>query len=128
MFQERTFSRYEVAIQGKIMSPDLAHSFGCVIKDVSEGGALVAIENGAEVPDRIYLWQEQTGTIIECQVRWRKPGLAGLKFADANAPAVRALTRICTSAARPALPVRVPRRSMMMPSPAAAARYLAEAR
>lgn len=128
MFQERTFSRYEVAIQGKIMSPDLAHSFGCVIKDVSEGGALVAIENGAEVPDRIYLWQKQTGTIIECQVRWRKPGLAGLKFADANAPAVRALTRICTSAARPALPVRVPRRSMMMPSPAAAARYLAEAR
>lgn len=128
MFQERTFSRYEVAIQGKIMSPDLAHSFGCVIKNVSEGGALVAIENGAEVPDRIYLWQEQTGTIIECQVRWRKPGLAGLKFADANAPAVRALTRICTSAARPALPVRVPRRSMMMPSPAAAARYLAEAR
>jgi hypothetical protein len=128
MFQERTFSRYEVAIQGKIMSPDLADCLGCVIKDVSDGGALVAIDNGAEVPDRIYLWQEQTGTIIECQVRWRKPRLAGLKFADANAPAVRALARICASAARPALPVRVPRRSMMMPSPAAAARYLAEAR
>jgi hypothetical protein len=129
MFQERASDRYEVVIEGKIMSPDLADCLGCVIRNVSDGGALVAIDEGVDVPDRIYLWQQETGTTIACEVRWRKPGHVGLKFADPHAPAVRALTRICTPASRQLrpLPVYAPRRSVTMPSPAASARYLAEA-
>jgi hypothetical protein len=127
MFQQRASERHGVVIAGKIMSPKLTDFLGCVIQDISDGGARVAVEEGMELPDRVYLWQEQTGTIIECEVRWRKPGVAGLKFADANAPAVRALTRICTPGAPQVLPLHKPRRSVMVPSPAASARYLAEA-
>jgi hypothetical protein len=127
MFQQRASERHAVVITGKIVSPDLTEFLGCVIQDISDGGVRVAVEAGVDLPDRIYLWQEQTGTIIECEVRWRRPGMAGLKFADANAPAVRALTRICTPASQQALPLYPPRRSVMVPSPAAAARYLAEA-
>jgi hypothetical protein len=129
MFQERASNRNEVAIEGKIMSPDLADCLGCVIKNVSGGGALVAIDEGVDIPDRIYLWQQPTGPTIAGEVRWRQPGHGGLKFADPHAPAVRALTRICTPVSRQVqpLPVYAPRRSVTMPSPSAAARYLAEA-
>jgi hypothetical protein len=128
MFQERASPRREVAIEGKLMSPDLATEIECVIKDVSEGGALVATGDGVNVPDRVYLWQAETRATIECQVRWRKPGLAGLKFSDPKAPAVRALTRICSPASQQILPLprHAPRRSVMVPSPAAAARFRAE--
>ena len=127
MLQERAYTRYEVAIEGQMMSPDLASCIDCVIRDVSEGGARVGIGEGVEVPDRVYLWQPQTGATIECQVRWRTPGLAGLKFAEPNAAAVRSLTRICTPASQQVLPLHAPRRSVVVPSPAAAARFLAEA-
>ena len=127
MFQQCASERHAVVIAGKIMWPDLTEFLGCVIQDVSDGGARVAVQEAVDLPDRIYLWQEQTGTIIECDVRWRKPGMAGLKFADANAPAVRTLTRICTPASQRVLPLHPPRRSVMVPSPAAATRYLAEA-
>lgn len=108
------------------MSPDLVSRIECTIKDVSDGGALVATGDGVHVPDRVYLWQAETGATIECQVRWRRPGVAGLKFSDLNAPAVRALSRICTPMSQRVLRLHAPRRSVMVSSPAAAARFLAE--
>jgi len=124
MFKERAFARHEVSIDGKILSPNLANCVNCAIKDVSDGGALIAIGEDAELSDRVYLWQAQTGTTLECEVRWRKPGLVGLKFADSDAPAVRALTRICKPNSRHVVPSHFSRRSITMRSPAAAARMI----
>ena len=95
IFQERAYIRHEVAIAGKILSPDLSSCVECVVQDVSEGGALVTLDAETGLPDRVYLWQAETGASIPCDVRWQKMKRAGLRFADPNAPAVRALTRIC---------------------------------
>ena len=129
MFKERASARHDVTIEAKIMSPDLASCIPCAINDVSDGGARITIAEGLNLADRIYLWQAETGTTIECQVRWRKPGSAGLQFADPDAPAVRALTRICTPPSHRVMPMplRSPRISVTVPSPAAAARFMAEA-
>ncbi len=128
MFKERASARHEVAIDAKIMSPDLSSCIACVINDVSDGGARITIADGLNLADRIYLWQAETGTTIECQVRWRKADSAGVQFADPNAPAGRALTRICTPPSQRVMPMplRSPRVSITVPSPAAAARFMAE--
>lgn len=83
MRDNRALARHQVQIDGKIVSPDISCCVECVVKDISEGGALVSTRgNAPAVPDRVYLWQSQTGTIFECEVRWRKRNLLGLKFID----------------------------------------------
>ncbi len=129
MFQERATPRHEVLVEAKIMSPDLASCIACVINEVSDGGARITIAEEVKLAGSVYLWQAETGTTIECQVNWRKPGSVGLQFARPNAPAVRALTRICTPLSQRVLPMplRFPRVSITVPSPAAAARFMVEA-
>jgi hypothetical protein len=107
MHRERAFTRHLVSIGAKILSPDLATCVECVVKDISEGGALVALRGEASVPDRIYLWQARTGASFECEVRWRKLNLVGLKFIDADALELRALLSTCVAADRVAEPARL---------------------
>ena len=83
MQDQRKHTRQKVHVDGKITSPDMTFCVDCVMKDVSEGGALVStLDNAEGMPDRIYLWQSKTGTVFECEVRWRKFNLVGLKFID----------------------------------------------
>ena len=42
------------------MSPDLASCIACVINDVSDSRARIAIAEGTNLADRIYLWQAET--------------------------------------------------------------------
>jgi hypothetical protein len=127
MLQQPSSPRQQVAIDAKILSPDLAGCIDCVVKDVSDGGALVGLPEDQDLPDRVYLWQAEAGQTIACEVRWRKPQLAGLRFIDRDAPAVRALNRMALPAAQRvvALPLSRPRKAITVPSPAAAARLMA---
>jgi hypothetical protein len=69
----RAHPRYGVRIEGKLMSPDMMFCVDVVIRDLSEGGALVnVVPPVGTVPERVYLWQAQTRTLFECKVRWRK--------------------------------------------------------
>jgi hypothetical protein len=94
----RVYTRHQVKIDGKIMSPDLSCFSDCVIKDISEGGAMVTTPTAVALPDRVYLYQERTKTVFECEVRWRKLNLIGLRFIDATA---RAKSRAIISDAKP---------------------------
>ena len=84
-------------IDAKIAAPDMSSCVDCVMMDISEGGALVSAgRNAAAIPDRVYLWQSKTGTVFECEVRWRKLNLIGLKFIDcARGAKVRAVIDRC---------------------------------
>jgi hypothetical protein len=84
MTYTRTSPRHQVKIEGKIMSPDMSCFFDCVIKDLSEGGAQVWTPGTSALPTRVYLWQDRTKTLFECEVRWRKLNLMGLRFLDAS--------------------------------------------
>ncbi len=101
MLRERAHTRQQVSIGAKVLAPDLTSCADCVIKDVSPGGALISVRGEAQVPDRIYLWQAQTETSLECEVRWRKLNLIGLQFVAPEDLQVRALLRACSPPAQP---------------------------
>lgn len=96
MLRERAHTRQQVSIAAKVLAPDLSKCVDCMINDVSAGGALISLRGDARVPDRIYLWQAQTGTNLECEVRWRKLNLIGLKFTAPYKPEVHVLLRACS--------------------------------
>jgi hypothetical protein len=79
----RSYERQAVHIEGKIASPDMSACVACVVLNISDGGALVSLcRNTSPIPDRVYLWQAKTGTVFECEIRWRKLNFIGLRFVD----------------------------------------------
>ena len=93
--RQRAFVRQHVDAAAKLFAPDMATCIQCVVKDISQGGALVAIRGEVSVPDRVYLWQDETETMVECEVRWRKLNLVGLKFIDDDLLKLRAFVNSC---------------------------------
>ncbi|HXF53134.1 MAG TPA: PilZ domain-containing protein [Hyphomicrobiaceae bacterium] len=83
LVERRKFPRYELRLNGRILSPDMSYGVECAIRDMSETGALVSTEAPERLPSRVYLWQPQTGSLFECEVRWQKfDKLFGLRFID----------------------------------------------
>jgi hypothetical protein len=82
MQELRAYERQEVRIEGKIASPDISACVDCVVLNISDGGALVSMRNASAIPGRVYLWQAKTGTVFECEVRWKKLNFVGLRFID----------------------------------------------
>lgn len=90
MDPSRSFPRHQVQIAGKILSPDMYCSADCTIRNISEDGAFVTTTKPVSIPDRVYLWQDKTKVVMECEVRWRKHGkLFGLHFTDIAGRAAR---------------------------------------
>jgi PilZ domain len=54
----------------------------CTILDLSEHGARVAIPKVDELPKIVVLYDGKQGSFHQCEIRWRKPGEAGLQFVD----------------------------------------------
>ncbi len=96
---KREFPRHPVQIAGKLISADMLCCVDVVIRELSEGGALVNSAAPAAFPKRGYLWQAKTGTLFECEVRWRKNSrLFGLRFTDDSSRArLRALISACAT-------------------------------
>lgn len=88
MQDRRTNSRMGVRIEGKLMSPDMAFCVDVVIRNLSETGAMISALSPANlVPARVYLWQAQTKTLLECKVQWLKnERLIGLHFTENCSP------------------------------------------
>lgn len=86
-YRERAHQRHVVAVEAKLLSPDMSRCIDCVIRDISEGGALVTVRGEAVVPARVYLWQATAEAMVECEVRWNKLNLIGLKFLEEGAQA-----------------------------------------
>jgi hypothetical protein len=64
---------------------------GCVLSDISEGGARIDVEDSTIVPDRFPLFLSRNGSARRvCTVVWRKPKQVGVTFATHLAAADRA--------------------------------------
>jgi PilZ domain len=107
MISARTYVRQQVSIAAKILAPDLSSCVDCEIKDVSAGGTLVHLPDGSPIPDRVYIWREESEAILECRVQWRKINLVGLSFVAPESAAVRTLIKTCAPAKRPATAPRL---------------------
>ena len=61
----------------------------CKIRNISEDGALLRMLDSVSLPAVVLLWEQRTGAIHECQVRWRRGQTVGVRFADACGRAMR---------------------------------------
>lgn len=60
----------------------------CMVMDVSQTGARIAIDNPSEVPDEFTLFLTGGGTVRrKCRVARRNNGEIGVRFVSATAPA-----------------------------------------
>jgi len=83
MQNDRMHVRRSVTVRGWIGScqQDL---LPCGLQDISAGGAMLVLPDGAEVPDTFRLYFSPTApTFRVCKVRWRKPNSVGVQFAKA---------------------------------------------
>jgi hypothetical protein len=94
LHRKRAFARQPVTVAARLFAPDMSTSVDCVVRDISQGGALVAVVHTASVPDRVYLWQEDVAAMVACEVRWRRHDIVGLKFIG-DREKVKALVACC---------------------------------
>ena len=69
----------------------------CVIRNISEGGAMLAFHKSVRLPRRVYVTRGKGDRLLECEVRWRNcDRLFGMRFASTNSrQALHNLVRAC---------------------------------
>jgi hypothetical protein len=80
--QRRVAKRQRVLKTGKIVLDNLA-SLTCTIRDVSETGAKVRVENAETLPHKFRLVILPDNTIRDVQVAWKTKGELGITFTSA---------------------------------------------
>jgi hypothetical protein len=78
----RNVSRHLVRMLGKIILADEPYSLDCLIKNMSEDGALVQLLLPSPLPEHVLLWEERTHIAYDCEVRWQTASTAGLQFLE----------------------------------------------
>ena len=81
----RTSPRLQVLKNGKILFIDQPCFVECIIRNISEDGALLSLIVSVPLPRVILLWEQQTGKLYECGVKWRKDHMVGVHFTDVRA-------------------------------------------
>ncbi len=85
----RAFTRLQTRKNGKILFMDQPCFVECVIRNISEDGALLSMLVSVPLPQEVLLWEARTGALYECGVRWRKDHMVGVHFVDMCSRATR---------------------------------------
>ncbi len=78
----RTYPRLQVQEKGKILFIDQPCFVECIIRNISEEGALLSLIVSVPLPRVVLLWEQQTGKLYKCGVKWRKDRMVGVHFVD----------------------------------------------
>jgi hypothetical protein len=79
-FEERRKSPRRRVRRGALLDwPGLAAPRLCTVRNISEGGAMIAVPNTADIPERFRLTTHE-GRVIDCQLIWRTDAQMGVKF------------------------------------------------
>ncbi len=87
--ERRAVTRYEVRKDGRLLFVDQPCFVECAIRNISEDGALVSMLVSVALPPVVLLWEQRTGAIHECEVRWRNGRTVGVHFTDVCGRATR---------------------------------------
>jgi hypothetical protein len=79
---QRAVLRHGVRKEGRLLFVDQPCFVECTIRNISEDGALLCMLVSVCLPPVVLLWEQQTGTINECEVRWRKGCTVGVHFTN----------------------------------------------
>jgi hypothetical protein len=97
------YCRYPASAEAFVHADGLRAPVGCVIRNISEGGALVTLSRPVQLPKRIFLaLRKGAADALECEVRWRSSNrLFGVRFAPQNkAETLKALVNACMATTR----------------------------
>lgn len=78
--EQRQHKRHDVNIAG-VLIIDGRH-YDCLVKDLSLGGARIALNDARVLPERLKLLELESRSAFECMVRWQNNAEAGLSFID----------------------------------------------
>lgn len=77
--ESRTAARKRTLLGAKIIFNDGHSVFDCVVRNLSDTGAMIQIENPLSAPS-IFNLQLSDSRLLACQVRWRKINSLGVHF------------------------------------------------
>lgn len=101
----RRARRYRVLLSGWVVHSDFAASVPCVIRNLSEGGAGISIDENWKAPEKFWLIRTAERLACEAAPAWRQGSFAGLRLgpgfdlADPANPTAARLLQIVTAAA-----------------------------
>ena len=84
MENRRKFVRRRMFKGGCLTFGEHAHSAGCLIRDLSDGGARVTLTDGRRIPSEVVLSFDDGRPARHCFVKWRRDGLLGMQFIDSQ--------------------------------------------
>ena len=104
---QRSAQRRKALLPAKLADRDGTHSLDCEIRNISDHGASIELAPDQILPNQLFLVEMRSATAYEVEVRWRKPGRAGLRFLHTislreSAPEfVRHLKQLCETDSPP---------------------------
>jgi hypothetical protein len=82
----RSSARNRSFIRGRIQFNNGQASFDCLVRDLSQTGARLAVTGSAPLPDVFELLLPSRDARFRAQVRWRHADEIGVAFLNADAP------------------------------------------
>lgn len=98
----RRGERVRTFLAGRLVFNEGAYSYGCVVRDMSEGGARVEIPSARMLPRRFYFLTSKGEFAYDSELVWRTRLMAGIKFRECvdlgacDDPKLRYLKQIAT--------------------------------
>jgi hypothetical protein len=83
MFRPRALVRETVSIRAiLILRAEVFIMIPCQMLDLSKGGAKVQIKASYTLPAKLFLLNDESEDLYECETRWQNEDTAGLMFID----------------------------------------------
>ncbi|WP_267550481.1 PilZ domain-containing protein [Rhizobium rhizogenes] len=77
--ESRTAARKRTLLGAKIIFNDGRSVYDCIVRNLSDTGAMIQIENPLSAPSSFNL-QLADNRLMACEVRWRKINSLGVQF------------------------------------------------
>jgi len=77
--ESRVSARKRTLLGAKIIFNDGRSVFDCIVRNLSDTGAMIQIENPLSTPNTFTL-QLSDNRLLACEVRWRKINSIGVQF------------------------------------------------
>lgn len=81
--ERRETGRIRTFLRGRIIYNHRASTMDCLVRDLSMGGARLALSETATLPDVFELVVPQKSVTYRCNLRWRRTDEVGVVFLDA---------------------------------------------
>ena len=85
MKERRQDVRNRTYLGGRLSFNRQFSTFDCVVRNLSERGAMIQLDHVSALPDHIELKVAQKRRSFKAHVIWRQLGAAGLKFSESKA-------------------------------------------